>query len=320
MSTLYFNLKSKDDLLLAALVSRMSYGDTLWGAQDYGDSLDDLRSVLNSSQRTIRNLIPFYKNNGILAGIALETDREIFLSPHGTDKNSFTEAFANFRTRAREFSLLDKVVHVHGGYLDHFLSCRSSIMEVLQSLSAHKPVVCVGHSLGGAVAGLLALDLCTYSLLSGNARLVTLVTFGCPRYEYPDAAELSVYLLGERRLRVIQESDWVVSSLVAQGSFLHRSDMDSIIYHNKGYVHCGATVVIGALTGIHRIRFLIEEIKRTAAEVFLEPIKCEFTALLDSLDRLGETLHVAVPPLEEEPSTISSFALPDTISNSSFRW
>ena len=63
---------------------------------------------------------------------------------------------------------------VHRGFLIQYNSVRHSIMAYLGSMQPHA-IVCCGHSLGGAVATLCALDLALY----GHS--TECVTFGSPR-------------------------------------------------------------------------------------------------------------------------------------------
>lgn len=319
-----FTLSNKDHVFLAALIARMSYGDTLYGTPDYKICLEDLLAVCVKTERVIRALIPFYKSNGDLGGVILETNKEVFISPHGTQPYSVSETRKNLQTRVACVLLGKSEVHYHSGYLAHFESIRASVTHCLTLVSALKPIICVGHSLGGAVAGILALDLLSNYSIKGDVRDVFLISLESPRYEYPDAAALSVELLGTRRLRIVQERDWIVTSLVAQGSSANRSNLAEIIASNLGYVHCGATVRLPGTDGMHKIKHVVSEIKHVAIDFFYIPLPCEYTIALIAQNN---TISVFVPPSSVTPNinnqdnaedSIPPYVLPLTVRNSSY--
>eukprot|EP01039_Chlorochromonas_danica_P001133 gene1133-1237_t len=101
---------------------------------------------------------------------------------------------------------------VHGGFQAAYLSLREEIMPVLQTfMKKHKKVktvLCVGHSLGGALATLAALDL----KVSGEAAEVQVITFGAP----PVGNQLfATYAEGQisQYVRVVNRQDPVPISL-----------------------------------------------------------------------------------------------------------
>lgn len=71
----------------------------------------------------------------------------------------------------------DPAVRVHSGFLGVYKRVRSKVHGLAKAVPAGRPVVVCGHSLGGALATLAALDLCSTSQLSQ----VSFVSFGQPQ-------------------------------------------------------------------------------------------------------------------------------------------
>eukprot|EP00462_Mataza_sp_D1_P005531 CAMPEP_0175120690 /NCGR_PEP_ID=MMETSP0087-20121206/758_1 /TAXON_ID=136419 /ORGANISM="Unknown Unknown, Strain D1" /LENGTH=351 /DNA_ID=CAMNT_0016402159 /DNA_START=360 /DNA_END=1415 /DNA_ORIENTATION=+ len=100
---------------------------------------------------------------------------------------------------------------VHQGFLELYLSVRLEILSALQnllSLSTNPKVVCLGHSLGGALATLLALDLKQTLLADTAAACLESYTFGCPRVGDPVFASQYNSLV-PYTYRVVNEKDVV---------------------------------------------------------------------------------------------------------------
>lgn len=65
---------------------------------------------------------------------------------------------------------------VHKGFAELYGTLRQTLLHALKKLPRSKPVYVTGHSMGGALAALCALELAAVS-----GRRVWLYTFGCPR-------------------------------------------------------------------------------------------------------------------------------------------
>ena len=98
---------------------------------------------------------------------------EVVISTRGTS------VLSDWLTDAKiGIALTDGGYRVHVGFQDTYKSFRNSIKEWMASLGANRPstVHCVGHSLGGALATLVA------SFVKSELNCdVKLYTFGCPR-------------------------------------------------------------------------------------------------------------------------------------------
>lgn len=70
----------------------------------------------------------------------------------------------------------DKRVHVHLGFLGAYQSVRDAILDAAKS-TTHRQIICTGHSLGGALATLSALDIAR----NVPGKSVSCYTYGSPK-------------------------------------------------------------------------------------------------------------------------------------------
>nr|AFW99795.1 lipase 3646 [Cohnella sp. A01] len=115
-------------------------------------------------------------------GFILESDRDIVVAFRGTSSTAdwVSDALA-YQIR---YPYRDKAGQTHQGFTHIYRSARARIVSALTSLPPDKPVYVAGHSLGGALAVLCALDLATLD----SRRLLAAYTFGAPRTGDPGFA------------------------------------------------------------------------------------------------------------------------------------
>lgn len=86
---------------------------------------------------------------------------------------SITDWTMNFKISKEDFHGMS---YVHSGFMNQYNSVRLQILKTINQ-DREKPILCCGHSLGGALSTICALDL---SLLTQREN-VSCVTFGSPR-------------------------------------------------------------------------------------------------------------------------------------------
>ena len=79
----------------------------------------------------------------------------------------------------------------HKGFTDIYGTIRESMMELLEQLPANKPLFITGHSLGGALATLAAMDIAYNTTISH----VSVYTYGAPRVGDPIFVKLYNYVI-----------------------------------------------------------------------------------------------------------------------------
>ncbi|MEK3715921.1 lipase family protein [Paenibacillus sp. FSL R7-0333] len=117
-----------------------------------------------------------------LFGFILESPQEIIIAWRGSI--STNDWLSNMNAAQKKFKYIQEPCMTHRGFTDIYASARDAILSVLGTLSPEKTLYVTGHSLGGALATLCALD------VSANSAFTTprLYTYGSPRVGDPDFA------------------------------------------------------------------------------------------------------------------------------------
>ncbi|XP_065178312.1 uncharacterized protein LOC135808986 [Sycon ciliatum] len=111
---------------------------------------------------------------------------------------------------------------VHMGFLDAYMSLRAGVLAAVTQLRGQypqAPINITGHSLGGAIAALCALDLEIESQDDFPVR-ITMTDFGAPRVGSEDWVEVYSSRVG-RSLRVVHRVDLVPKLPLAIMGFKH---------------------------------------------------------------------------------------------------
>jgi hypothetical protein len=172
-----------DLIAQAAALSRASY----LGFVGFTRALDGLMSVIPET-------VSFIDDEQCQAYVWVSGDAA-FLVFRGTD--DALDMLANVHTRQERF-LEGKV---HSGFLCRYSVVKDKIKHFLDShAGAFTTLLVTGHSMGGALASLAAIDL-------ANTVRVTCVTFGSPRVGNGRFSTMFGDKLGERHWRVFHELD-----------------------------------------------------------------------------------------------------------------
>ncbi len=159
----------------------------------------------------------------------------------------------------------------HKGFSDSIDNLMPSMLPHLRELLAEKrrPVLVTGHSLGGAMAALFALE----TAARGVTKNLSLHTFGSPRAMTSAAAEHFDALLPGQALRVVHKSDAVARVPTMLFGWQHVGDVVYIDRKNQVVPPREANVV-------HRF---VDNIARRVAD--LKPLAGPIDHLLGGYDR-----------------------------------
>ena len=139
--------------------------------------------------------------NGSAKGVVMIDGAEAVIAFEGTNGlDDIGDWFANIDTSPD--SVAEGVVH--GGFLDHYNRVADQVLKVLDN-HAVSHVWVTGHSLGGAMAVLCAVDL----ERRGTVTVRGVMTFGQPLLLVPDSARVVNEKLWGRHMRFINEADVV---------------------------------------------------------------------------------------------------------------
>lgn len=112
-------------------------------------------------------------------GFILESPQEIIIAFRGT--SSTTDWISDIIASQKSFKYIKEDCLTHRGFTDIYSSARIGIISALSKLSPDKTLYITGHSLGGALATLCAIDIAANTVyVSPN-----LFTYGSPRVGDP---------------------------------------------------------------------------------------------------------------------------------------
>ncbi|MBW7456460.1 lipase family protein [Paenibacillus sepulcri] len=115
-------------------------------------------------------------------GFLIESDHAAVLAFRGT--SSATDWVTDLIAQQTVFKPVNEQCLTHKGFTDVYMSARDQIFSLLDRLQDSKPLFITGHSLGGALATLAALDIVT----NRSHNQLVVYTFGAPRVGSPSFA------------------------------------------------------------------------------------------------------------------------------------
>ncbi|MCY9661520.1 lipase family protein [Paenibacillus chondroitinus] len=223
-------------------------------SQSYGLFANGPESVI--LPRNYRMVAPFTAtsvfSNKELFGFIAESDTQIVIVFRGTSSTSDWISDAIARQTAYPYAKDGGLVHK--GFLDIYNSARKQIIAVMSKLSPRKTLYLTGHSLGGCLANLCALD------LTANTRFKepSVYTYGSPRVGNPAFSSLFNRRTGPR-YRIYNTND-VVPELPP---FIYRSPRTDQVYH---YLHVKKGVELtyqaGSMSANHAISGYFAELAK----------------------------------------------------------
>ncbi|TFE23546.1 lipase family protein [Cohnella luojiensis] len=122
-------------------------------------------------------------------GFIIQSNTHAIVAFRGT--SSTTDGVSDARASQTRFKCMRNAGQTHRGFSDIYYSARESILDALEKLSTNKAVYITGHSLGGALATLCALDVVNNSAF----RPPVVYTFGSPRvgdYQFAKSYESKI--------------------------------------------------------------------------------------------------------------------------------
>ncbi|WP_139992811.1 lipase family protein [Paenibacillus paridis] len=123
-----------------------------------------------------------YDNSEERFGFVLTSERASVLAFRGS--GSAVDWVSDFIAQQTVYRPVKNSGLTHKGFTDIYMSARVQIIEILKQLPTQKPLFVTGHSLGGALATLAALDISANTAFSAPI----VYTFGTPRVGDPNFA------------------------------------------------------------------------------------------------------------------------------------
>ncbi|WP_369417948.1 lipase family protein [Cohnella mopanensis] len=167
-------------------------------------------------------------------GFILQSDSHVIVAFRGT--STTTDWISDAMASQVKFKSVPNTGLTHRGFSNIYYSARESILTVLDGLSADKTLYVTGHSLGGALATLCALDVAVNSPFT----FPIVYTFGSPRVGDPKFTNAYGETVDES-FRVQNRYD-VVTHLPPKTykpprrektfSYKHVSQAEGLVFHN----------------------------------------------------------------------------------------
>lgn len=198
------------DIALAAELSRLAY----LRAEKYPDEKEKLAGILKAAGFGSPQLL----NNTALDAYgfaACHNSGLCVLAFRGTQIESYQDFLTNIQVLLTSMPQARHRGLVHAGFLNSALALLPGVTDWLNSVTAARTrlLIC-GHSLGGAIANLVAADV----------RPDSLVTFGCPRVGDDEFVDFLLNHLHLQITRVVNCCDVVPTLPPTFMSYEHASD------------------------------------------------------------------------------------------------
>ncbi|MCT4634739.1 MAG: lipase family protein [Rickettsiales bacterium] len=186
---------------------------TAWGvsmatySKNYADHQDKIIELI--SPDNIMSIKPFFKGDKdkYPAGLIIETKDYVMVSYRGTKLSEPKEVFHDLQIHQSNMKLAGKDYLMHAGFIKEYKASKDNLIKTFAQVDSSKPIIFSGHSLGGAMANIAALDFTANKPIE-NTKVDNVVTFGAPRVFSPATAKLYNKLeLGKKTLRVVQRGD-----------------------------------------------------------------------------------------------------------------
>lgn len=120
-----------------------------------------------------------YDNSAERFGFVLSSERASVLAFRGS--GSAVDWVSDFIAQQTAYRPVKNAGLTHKGFTDIYMSARIGILDILKELPPDKPLFITGHSLGGSLATLAAIDLANNSAFTSPI----VYTFGTPRIGDP---------------------------------------------------------------------------------------------------------------------------------------
>ncbi len=206
-----------------------------------------------------------YESRPELFGFVIESDCCIVLAFRGT--GSAVDWISDFIAQQTPYRPVKGAGQSHKGFTDIYMSARNQVMDLLSGLSPDKALFITGHSLGGALATLAALDIA----INTPWKSPVVYTFAAPRVGDPSFVKAYNYAV-PTHFRFQNEFDMVPHL----PPILYTSPQTKRTYY---YMHVKGEVMrsfrMGTVAGNHILPSyfadLMEEEPATAEAVCGEP-------------------------------------------------
>jgi len=162
---------------ISAMLAKFAYSDPETLSDLWFKMRDSKRDSFSNVFKGIKEVPEFYSDSKTCAqGFSLVRENTLIFVFRGTE--SFQDVITDLDVRRVPY-LDNKSLLVHAGFLGQFNSLKENLLKTIEKYSGKvDKILCIGHSLGGALATLAAGH---FGSLYNGKLPVTCHTFGSPR-------------------------------------------------------------------------------------------------------------------------------------------
>ncbi len=184
-------------------------------------------------------------------GYIMESEQSIVIAFRGSISNP--DWIADAAILQTDFPYTRTRLKIHSGFAAIYTACRQQIISVLRNSSSSKQLFVTGHSLGGALAVLCALD----AAVNTVHRNPTMYNFGSPRIGSPQFVQTYNEIVGNS-MRIVNTNDIVA---LLPPIMIHPPLSNLLLYYKHVKNLVKVTFQTGSIAGNHTIENYINALR-----------------------------------------------------------
>lgn len=290
---------SERSVKLACIASSLAYYTPTIENLAFKNELQELKKF---SEKENPITIPFFKK-GISkpAGYVIKTSQEIIIAFQGSDSMDHIKSDLDYGKIDIKFG--SESLKAHKGFAEAYQDLRQSLNTALESLSKLAPEIkdlpkkFTGHSYGGALAQLAALDLSTKNTNPKvDAEELQVITFGAPRVFSRNAALAYNKVCGKHTIHFQNKGDIIPG--LPNKSFDYEHTGYKAIFSGSMFGHSNNHTYRQAAHLGHKI-IHSTSLKFThldQAESLMKNYRSIMSTMLRVLDRINKKIYSALIP------------------------
>ena len=221
-----------------------------------GEAMEEIKKCLESKTLHVVEFHKKYHKNDskvISGGCIIETDDAIIIAFRGTSHSHHQEILNDLKADKinvtfKKHDNSEETFEMHRGFKEEYNSVRESfnkaILEINGQKGFTKPVICCGHSLGGAIANIASLK-----LACNGVKDLKMITFGTPKVFSKDSAD-RVNELVPNSVRVIDAQDPAHLYPLFRRDYKHAGSLE--IKHDAGNSFIAHAMKDSYINHVHR--------------------------------------------------------------------
>jgi hypothetical protein len=210
---------------ISAMLAKFAYSDPETLSDLWFKMRDSKKDIFSNVFKGVKEVPEFYSSTNGAQGFSLVKDGSLVFVFRGT--NDLQDVLVDLDVRRVPY--LSEPMLVHAGFLDQFNSLKLALVRTIEKYSGKvDKILCIGHSLGGALA----------TLASGHLGSV-----------YNDKLPVSCHTFGSPRVGNLAYTEWFSKKVAFHARIINQEDPVSQMPISCRFQHCSEAVCVkGDLT------------------------------------------------------------------------